>query len=244
MQKEIRIFSSIQELAQFFAEKLAFYVNGTPAGSFFSIMLSGGSTPRQVFNYLAANFRNRIDWQKVKVFWGDERCVLPDTDESNFRMAKESLLDHVSIPENNVFRIKGEAVPSTEAKRYEEVIRQNVSSIQNIPRFDLIMLGLGEDGHTASIFPDNLHLFNSDKLFEVAEHPLTQQKRITATGAMINNSRHIIFIVTGESKAEMVARIIERKELWEKLPASLVHPENGELLWLLDEKAAKFIQRI
>jgi 6-phosphogluconolactonase len=244
MQKEIRIFSSIQELAQFFAEKLAFSVNGTPAGSFFSIMLSGGSTPRLVFNYLATNFRNRIDWQKVKVFWGDERCVPPGSDESNFRMAKDSLLDHVSIQENNIFRIKGEADPTTEAKRYEEVIRQNTPLIQNIPRFDFIMLGLGEDGHTASIFPDNLHLFNSDKLFEVTEHPLTKQKRITATGKIINNSRTVIFLVTGESKAEMVARIIKRKELWENLPASLVNAENGELLWLLDEKAAKCLQHI
>jgi 6-phosphogluconolactonase len=244
MQKEIRIFSSIQELAQFFAEKLAFSVNGTPAGSFFSIMLSGGSTPRLVFNYIAANFRNRIDWRKVKVFWGDERCVPPGSDESNFRMAKDSLLDHVSIQENNIFRIKGEADPTTEAERYEEVIRQNIPLIQNIPRFDLIILGLGEDGHTASIFPDNLHLYNSDKLFEVTEHPLTKQKRITATGEIINNSRTVIFLVTGESKAEMVARIIKRKELWENLPASLVNAENGELLWLLDEKAARFLQHI
>lgn len=238
MEQSYRIFNSIDELSQFFAEKLASLVKEIPPGRFFSIALSGGSTPRLVFKYMASNFRDRIDWQKVLVFWGDERCVAPESDESNFRMAKESLLEHVPIPANNIFRIKGEADPNVEADRYAEAVRQHVPSTLNIPQFDFIMLGLGEDGHTASMFPGNLHLFSSDKLFEVTENPNTKQKRITATGKMINQARHVVFLVTGESKAEMVSCIIERKDDWQKLPASKIHPENGELLWLLDDRAA------
>lgn len=238
MENAIKIFESIDELSQFFARKLAAHIRETPAGNFFSMALSGGSTPRLVFAYLALNFRDQIDWQKIRVFWGDERCVAPESDESNFRMAKESLLDHVPIPTNNIFRIRGQASPSDESDRYAEATRQNVPSYHNIPRFDFMMLGLGEDGHTASIFPGNMHLFSSDKLFEVAENPYTKQKRITATGKLINQARHIVFLVTGDSKAEIVARVIERKDACEKIPASMVHPENGELFWLLDDRAA------
>jgi len=153
-------------------------------------------------------------------------------------MAKESLLDHVPIPATNIFRIRGEADPYIEAGRYAEAVGQYVPSYHVTPQFDFIMLGLGEDGHTASIFPGDLHLFRSDRLFEVAENPDTKQKRITATGKMINQARHIVFLITGESKAEMAARIIKKREGWKKLPASKIHPENGELLWLLDDRAA------
>ena len=238
MGSSIKICKSIDELSQFFALKLVALIREIPANAFFSLALSGGSTPRQVFSYLASNFRDQIDWQKIQVFWGDERCVAPESDESNFRMAKDSFLDYLPIPANNIFRIRGEDNPSVEAGRYGEIVRQFVPSLQNVPQFDFIMLGLGEDGHTASLFPGDLHLFSSDRLFEVAEHPQTKQKRITVTGKMINHARTIVFIVTGEAKAEMVARIHNKREGWAKLPASLVHPGNGELLWLLDEKAA------
>jgi len=197
-----------------------------------------GSTPRKVFEYIALHFKRQIDWQKVQVFWSDERCVDPESEESNYRMAKESLLAKTPIPANNIFRIHGEADPSLEADRYSELIRKHVPTQSNIPQFDLIMLGLGDDGHTVSIFPGSLHLFNSDKLCGVAENPHSKQKRITVTGRIINNARLALFLVTGESKAEMVSRIIEKKEGYEQFPASLVNPENGELIWLLDEQAA------
>jgi len=234
----IKIFKSVDELSLYFAQKLAECIRKTPANSFFSMALSGGSSPQLIFEYLASHYIDHINWQKVLVFWGDERCVEPESNESNFRMAKESLLDFIPISTINVFRIIGESNPYIEADRYAEVIRRLVPSQNSIPRFDFMMLGLGDDGHTASIFPGNTHLFNSDKLFEVAQNPYSKQKRITATGKIINQSRFIVFIVTGESKAEMVARIIEKKDGYENLPASMVHPEYGELLWLLDDKAA------
>ncbi len=243
MGKSINIFENIDDLSTFFARQLIKRIQNIPEGQFFSMALSGGSTPKAVFQSLALNFGNQIAWGKIRIFWGDERCVAPENKESNYRMAKESLLDQVPIPVNNIFRIKGEANPSYEADRYAKVVSQHVSSQNNIPQFDFMMLGLGDDGHTASIFPGNLRLFSSDKLFEVAEHPQTKQKRITATGKLINQALTVAFLASGDSKSAMVSTVLDRKKEWEKLPASLVHPKNGELFWLLDEKAASKTQK-
>ena len=238
MGQKIKIFKSVDELAHFFAQKIADDLLQIPPENYYSIAFSGGSTPRKVFEYMALHFKNQIDWQKVQVFWSDERCVDPESEESNYRMAKESLLDMVPIPANNIFRIYGEADPTSEAERYSEIIRKHVPSQNNIPQFDLMMLGLGDDGHTVSIFPGSLHIFASNKLCEVALNPYTKQKRITVTGRIVNQSRTVVFLVTGEAKAEMAATIIGKKQGWEKLPASLVNPTTGELLWLIDEPAA------
>lgn len=238
MKNSIKIFKSVVELSDFFAQKIAAEIRQTTAGNFYSIALSGGSTPRKVFEYIALHFKDQIEWQKVQVFWSDERCVDPESDESNYRMAKENLLDLVPIPDENIFRIHGEADPFSESDNYSEIIRQYVPSQNNIPRFNLMMLGLGDDGHTVSIFPGNLHLFSSNQLCEVAVNPYSKQIRITVTGKIINQAKMVIFLVTGEAKAEIVARIIEKNEGWEKLPAAMVNPEEGELIWLLDELAA------
>jgi 6-phosphogluconolactonase len=240
----IKIFKSVDELSHFFAQKIADDLQQIPPGNYYSIAFSGGSTPRKVFEYIALNFKDRIDWQKVRIFWSDERCVDPESKESNYRMAKESLLDMVPIPAKNIFRIHGEADPTSEAERYSEVIRKNVPLFGTIPQFDLMMLGLGDDGHTVSIFPGNLHLFDSTKLCEVAVNPYSKQKRISITGRIINAAKTVVFLVTGEAKAEMVDRIIEKKDGWEKLPASMVNPINGNLLWLLDRQAASKLNPI
>jgi 6-phosphogluconolactonase len=234
----LKIFNGIDELSHFFAQKIADDIQQISSGNFYSIALSGGSTPRKVFEYMALNFKVQIDWQKVQVFWSDERCVDPENEESNYRMAKECLLDLVPIPQDNIFRIFGEADPSEEAERYSEVIMKNIPLFGSIPQFDLIMLGLGDDGHTASIFPGNLHLFDSYKLCVVAVNPYSKQKRITITGRIINAAENVIFLVTGAAKAETVARIIEQKVGWNKLPASKVDPIDGNLFWLLDRQAA------
>jgi len=153
-------------------------------------------------------------------------------------MARETLLKHIPIPAGNIFKIQGEADPVSEAARYSEVVSHYVNPNKGIPQFDLMMLGLGEDGHTASIFPENIHLFCSDKLFEPAEHPYTKQNRITATGKIINHAKSVVIIATGKSKASKVAQVINQRRGWDRLPVSLVHPENGELLWLLDQQSA------
>jgi 6-phosphogluconolactonase len=242
MKKEsIHIFSSIAKLADFFAVSISQSIKETVRDRPFYIALSGGSTPREIFKLLAENYKDKIEWTKVMLFWGDERCVSPASDESNYKMAFESLIKNINIPGTNIFRIEAEKNPADEAERYSELVGRLLPHHKNIPWFDLVMLGLGEDGHTASIFPNNIHLIKSEKLFEVSRHPDTGQIRITATGKLINNARQVCFIVTGESKAPRVAQIIEMKTGWQDLPASLVAPEDGELVWMLDDLAGQML---
>lgn len=232
----IKLLDSVDDLAEYFASLLVFNILGTPENRSFIWMLSGGNTPKLVFRKIAANFRDVIDWDRVKIFWGDERCVGPDDDESNYKMARENLLDHVPIPSSNIFRIRGEANPVEEAVRYSQLFKRHVHPNQGFPQADLVMLGMGEDGHTASIFPVNIDLFKSDALFEPSEHPETRQKRITATGMIINHAKVVVMVAPGEAKAPRVAQIINRLEGWDRLPAARVKPENGEMIWLLDRE--------
>ena len=243
MGKTFKIFNNIDELSYSFAQQIIANIQKKNEGHYFSLALSGGSTPKAVFIYLASNFKDTISWNKILIFWGDERCVEPENDESNYKMAKENLLDHIPIPEKNIFRITGENEPIKESVRYFETVKKYVPVIDEVPQFDLIMLGLGDDGHTASIFPNNPVLYKSNKLFEATENPYTKQKRITATFKLINHASNVVFFVTGKSKSEMISRILERKKGWEELPASMVRPVDGELIWLLDEGAAMELKR-
>ncbi len=237
--QSIKIFPTVEKLAGSFAELLQQNVDMTDDNDFYSIALSGGSTPNKIFRFLSENFEDKINWAKIKIFFGDERCVPPDNEESNYRMANESLLKNISIPKENIFRIKGENNPVKEAARYEEVLKSNLPSLNGIPQFDLVLLGLGEDGHTASIFPNQLNLFYSARLCEVAVHPQTKQKRITLTGKIINNAKHVLFLATGKNKASVLSKIIDVNNSKSAFPASLVNPKNGNLTWFLDIEASK-----
>jgi 6-phosphogluconolactonase len=239
MKENIYTFPGVEELADYFAAKISESISKIEGDRLFYIALSGGSTPGKIFRFLSENYKQKIDWSKMMIFWGDERCVSPASDESNYRMAYESLIRNIIIPGTNIYRIKGENDPDEEAERYSELVGRLLPHHKNIPQFDLVMLGLGEDGHTASIFPGDIHLFNSEKLFEVSQHPSSRQKRITATGKLINNARQVFFLVTGESKAERVAQVIEEKSGWLDLPASHITPKNGQLVWLLDDAAGQ-----
>lgn len=207
----------------------------------FSLALSGGSTPAAIFKYLAENHSADIDWEDVLLFWGDERCVQPNSDESNYKMAYDNLISQVDIPINNVFRIRGENDPEEEAEYYSNLIRNKVKKKHKLPRFDLIMLGLGTDGHTASIFPDQKKLLHSENICEAATHPESGQNRITLTGTVINNAATIIFLVQGKSKKNIVSKILSSSNDRDDYPASYISPVKGELIWLLDEKAAELI---
>lgn len=235
---KIDISQNVEELAEKLAKIL---VEEVAQRDFVSIALSGGSTPKVIFKYLAENYSTKIKWSKIKFFWGDERCVPPDDSESNYKMTYDNLFIKIRIPEENIFRICGEANPYEEAMRYEKVILDEVNIVDQLPHFDLMLLGLGEDGHTASIFPNQLGLFSSEKICAVVEHPVTKQKRITITGKTINNSSKVIFLVTGKSKSKMVDSIINKKVGYEKFPASFVNPTNGELIWMLDQAASELI---
>ena len=185
------VVKDVEEVSKYFAQIIMEGVS--LSNTEYNIALSGGSTPKSIFKYLSANYDSKIEWYKINFYWGDERCVPPTDDESNFKWADELLFKTLNIKDENIFRIKGENDPKQEAIRYSNVVSSNLSNINSLPQFDLIMLGLGEDGHTASIFPGNLESFSNPKICEVAEHPATKQKRVTLTGSVINNAKKINF---------------------------------------------------
>lgn len=237
---DIQIFNSTDELSDYFALFIKNNVNNSERN--FNIALSGGSTPKHIFNYLAHNYNSKINWNKINFFWGDERCVPPDDPESNYRMTYENLLSKISVPKENIFRIKGESDPNEEAISYSQLIKNNLPLLNDTPAFDLIMLGLGEDGHTASIFHDQINLINDKKICSIAVHPLTKQKRITLTGKTINNAHNILFIVTGKNKSKIINDILNNKIESKNYPASFIKPLNGKLIWLLDNEAASLLK--
>ena len=188
--------------------------------------LCGGSTPAPVYEALADS---PLDWDNIEITFGDERCVPPDHEDSNFRMASDSLFDKVPLNESNVLRMKGELDPDDAAREYEDSLRER--SGREIYTHDLILLGMGEDGHTASLFPGTAAL-NDDERWVVANHvPQKNQTRITLTFPIINAARKVLFLVRGEEKRAVVDRVLAGQS---DFPASLVDPENGSVTWLLD----------
>jgi 6-phosphogluconolactonase len=199
-----------------------------------TLVLSGGSTPDKLYDLLAENYKSKIEWNKVYIFWGDERCVPPDDKESNYRSAKEHLLDKVNIPPENIFRIHAEDNPDKATSEYEKNINDFFKGGE--ARFDIILLGLGTDGHTASLFPGTEGLNEKHKL---AVKNYTEDKktpRITLTYKAINNAKNIIFLISGEEKKAIVKKIFINKE--KNYPAVKVEPVNGSLFYLLDKNAA------
>ncbi|WP_088342403.1 6-phosphogluconolactonase [Robiginitalea sediminis] len=206
--------------------------------SFRYLALSGGSTPKILFDHWAADASATVPWDRLEFFWGDERCVGPGDPESNYGMTRQHLFDHISADPSNIHRIRGEEDPQQEARRYEALIRDRLPKAWGMPRFDLVLLGMGDDGHTASVFPHQMSLWDSPRGCEVATHPVSGQQRITLTGGWINGARRIVFLVTGGAKAEKVKEILEGKGAEALYPAARVRPESGELIWLLDQEAA------
>ncbi len=236
---KINIYKTKQEVAVNFSSYLS---NLIKEKKIVHIALSGGSTPKIVFEELASNFIKKIDWSGVHLYWGDERCVPPTDADSNYKMTVDYLVSKINIPQENVHRIKGEDAPSKEAIRYGEVLVKNLPEKNKLPNFDLVILGMGDDGHTASIFPHEINLWNSKNICEVAIHPDSGQKRISLTGNIINNATAVAFLVTGEGKKEKVDSIINKKEGYKQYPASLVAPTSENLIWFLDAAAAQEVK--
>lgn len=236
MKPNIHIFPDNEAVAAGFAEWLVAWMSGQ-SGSI-SIALSGGSTPQVLFRLLAEDFEDQINWQKVHLYWGDERCVGPGHPDSNYGMTQELLLRHIDIPMANIHRIRGENDPQEEAQRYGEIIEAELSVEEGYPIFDLIILGMGTDGHTASIFPYQKELLMAETVCAVAIHPDSGQKRITLTGPVINRARQVVFLVTGASKTDKVREIIREEGNWAAYPAAHIRPLSENLDWFLDEAAA------
>jgi 6-phosphogluconolactonase len=210
----------------------------------FSVALSGGSTPRSVYSLLAADQNipeKKLPWEKIFVFFGDERNVPPTDAESNYRMAQESLLSKVPIPEQNIFRVAGELDANTTATQYEQQLLSFFHLAPNEwPRFDLIMLGMGPDGHTASLFPGSPALQETQRKVVANWVEKFQSYRITFTFPVLNHAAEVMFLVSGESKAEVLNDILKNadKNLY---PCQRVQPESGRLLWIVDKAAARLL---
>ncbi len=202
--------------------------------------LSGGKTPELFFDVLSNDYFNISYPEKINFYWVDERCVPPESSESNFGEAYRKMFSRFPSVKN-LYRIKGEDNPEVAAENYADLLKKNLPIKNGIPVFDIICLGLGDDGHTASIFPGNDELLTTDKICAVSLNPYNGQKRITLTVEVINNAHNIIFFVTGKNKAETVRDILMKKNNYEKLPASHINPSEGNLYWYLDSDAASLI---
>jgi 6-phosphogluconolactonase len=200
-----------------------------------NIALSGGSTPKVLFDILAKKYADKIRWSKVHFYWGDERCVAPTDEESNYKMTDEKLLQHIKIPPENIHRVLGENDPTEEANRYGDLIEENLNFKGGLPIFDLIILGMGSDGHTASIFPHEIELLEADKTCAVAIHPESGQRRISLTGKVINTARQVHFLVTGASKNSVLKEIFSKTGNYQSYPAAYI--EGAE--WWMDEAASE-----
>jgi 6-phosphogluconolactonase len=204
----------------------------------FAVAISGGSTPISLYALLGSEtYRNRVDWQHVHFFWADERCVPKDHEESNFKMAFERLLSKVPIPDENLHRIRGEEDPERGAKEYEEDVRR-FFGMSGLPIFDLIILGMGGDGHTASLFPGSKSLEETTKLAVPVFLNESQRDRITLTLPVLNNADQILFLIAGPSKAAVLSEILGDGEKKKCFPAGLIRPAHGNMIWLIDQEAA------
>jgi len=235
---EIRIFPSPSEMAEKFAGELALMISSAGQSSVFNVALAGGSTPGLLYSVIGDHFSSSVPWERVGFYWGDERCVLPDDPQSNYGLASRTLLMKIGPVHSSVHRIMGENKPEAEAERYSELLKANLPNKHGLPNFDLVLLGLGEDGHTASIFPDQIKLMHSSKLCDVAHHPASGQKRITLTGPVLNNAAMVVFLVTGSKKAAIVRKILENAHGSENFPAAGIVPSHGKMIWLLDREAS------
>jgi 6-phosphogluconolactonase len=245
-QPEIQILSNAEELSGAGAKEFVRRAGESADGkASFAVALSGGSTPKSLYALLASEaFREQLPWGKVHFFWGDERPVPPEHPDSNYRMAHDSLLSKVPVPPENVHRIRAEIADARKAAdAYEQTLREffQLRGLQT-PCFDLVLLGMGSDGHTASIFPGSAAVHEQERLAVAPWVEKLQAYRITLTAPVFNNAACVIFLVSGREKAEALRAVLEGDYQPERFPAQLIRPTHGTLLWLVDRAAASLLQ--
>jgi 6-phosphogluconolactonase len=240
--RTIRIFADVEALSEAAAHEFVRCAGeAIAARGRFTVALSGGSTPKRLYQLLTAEpFRSRVDWGRVECFWGDERCVPPDHPDSNYRMAREAMLAHLSIPAEHVHRIEAERSDRDAAARDYETVLAGVFGVRagvEPPALDLILLGMGPDGHTASLFPHTQAL-NETKRWVVPNHvPQLNTDRLTLTRPILNRAREVLFLLAGADKAERLAEVLAGPADPLRLPAQSIQPD-GQLLWFVDRAAA------
>lgn len=204
----------------------------------FLAAISGGSTPGKLFSLLAGEpYRAQVGWKNTFIFWADERIVPPDDEDSNYRQAVDALLSRVPLPDENILRIKGELEPAEASKEYARTLKRFASPPLDWPRFDLALLGMGADGHTASLFPGSPVEASTPTLTVTADYQGRPAQRVTLTPQVFNAARHVVFLVSGESKSATLARVLNGEKHPEKLPAQRIRPREGTLTWLVDQAA-------
>lgn len=238
-ERDVRVFPDAVSAAIAAAGEFVSACAGTAIeGRLFVAAISGGSTPVALFRLLATKeYREQLDWGRIHLFWVDERCVPPTHKDSNFGAAYDTLLSRVPVPPGNVHRIMGELGPDEAAMRYEGELRRHFGA-EAIPCFDLVMLGMGADGHTASLFPGSPVLTEQTRLAVPVSAEGLASHRVTLTLPVINHAYNVVFLVTGMDKAGVMREVLEGGEGAGRYPASHVRPENGRLVWFIDNEAA------
>lgn len=226
--------------AAFVCDVNRFLLESSSEDKAINIAISGGSTPLAVFRQLASLNLTR-EWENVHIYWGDERCVPAMDEESNYGNAKKTFLEPLGYPAERVHPIRGEADPEEEAERYGQLLIDNLPVKNGYPVFDWVWLGLGTDGHTASIFPDQIGLWNSKRPCVVARHPETGQKRVSINGGVINAARRVAFLVAGQEKSRVVNEIVMKEGNYLDYPAFYVAPHSGNVEWYLDMSATSWM---
>jgi 6-phosphogluconolactonase len=237
---EVECFSDRDEMLRVEAERVVAQASDCVARrGRFLICLAGGATPKPLYEILSSDsFARRIEWPRVHVFWGDERCVSPDHSASNYRMAREALLDQVPLPPTNIHRIRGEDEPSAAAAAYEELLRDFFGTRETAatPSFDLVLLGMGPDGHTASLFPGSAAAQEMRRWVVATRGPEPESWRVSLTTVLINAAENVTFLISGSNKAERLKEVLEGPP--DLLPAQRIRPTQGSLHWMIDEAAA------
>lgn len=240
----IKVFPTTNELVQFTAHRIVNIANAVlQVNDTFSLALSGGSTPKPVYERLAQEYGTFLDWSRIHLWWGDERAVPPDDEQSNYAMVKAALLDHIDIPDENVHRIQGENDPTDAATAYVEEIAAFFTAPE-MGLFDLNLLGMGDDGHTASLFPHTEAVHEHDKLVVAHFVEAHDMYRITLTPKAILESANIMFLVAGANKVDALYEVLEGDENTNEYPSQVIARSNHEhVTWVLDEAAAERLNR-
>ena len=242
---QIRVLTTPQELFAAAADEVIHAANqAVGEQGRFTIALSGGSTPKSLYNLLATNARTALPWEHTFFFWGDERHVAPTDPDSNYRMADEAMLSKIPVPAGNVFRVLAEDPDATAAAAaYEKTLRDFFKlKPGETPRFDLILLGMGPDGHTASLFPGTPALQEKSRLFVANWVEKLKTNRLTFTLPVLNAARSVMFLVSGTDKAATLQAVLEENSSGEQYPSRLVRPSDGQLIWFLDRAAASALK--
>ncbi len=238
----IKIFNDQRAASKAMAENfLSIAKEAVAVRNRFTVALTGGNSPKILYeNLRSAPYRQRVPWKNCYIFWGDERAVPFSDERNNARMGFEKLLNHVPVPPGQIYRVNGDIAPEKSADEYEKILNRHFGEQE--PSFDLILLGMGADGHTASIFPESEAVHEKSRLVTTGYNKKRDTHRITFTAPLINKARHIFFAVFGDEKAETLKLVLEGDYNPEKLPAQLVNPRQGDITWFLDEKSAKLLK--